>query len=128
MLRAGTYLTIQIINHITTTLQTNPNMCFILEGYSQGAAATVNAMSQLTGASFNAVKGVFLIGDPEHKAGLACNVDSTGGTTTLNVNGLEAYGASYGVPSNWVSKTLDVCAYVSVASTFRTHLNETDLL
>jgi hypothetical protein len=30
--------------------------------------------SGLTGNAFNAVKGVFLIGDPEHKAGLACNV------------------------------------------------------
>jgi len=70
----------------------------------------VNALSQLTGASFTAVKGVFLIGDPEHKSGLACNVDSTGGTTTKNVNGLEAYGSN-GIPSNWVSKTLDVCAY-----------------
>lgn len=89
-------------------------MCFILEGYSQGAAATVNAMPKLTGASFNAVKGVFLIGDPEHKSGLACNVDSTGGTTTKNVNGLEAYQG--GIPSNWVSKTLDVCAYVSSLS------------
>ena len=86
-------------------------MCFILEGYSQGAAATVNAMPKLTGANFNAVKGVFLIGDPEHKSGLACNVDSTGGTTTKNVNGLSSYLG--GIPSNWVSKTLDVCAYVS---------------
>ncbi|KAK4499536.1 hypothetical protein PRZ48_010052 [Zasmidium cellare] len=99
-----------IINHIQQTLASNPNECFILEGYSQGAAATVNALSKLTGASFNAVKGVFLIGDPEHKSGLACNVDNSGGTTTRNVNGLEA---SYtaGVPSNWVSKTLDVCIY-----------------
>jgi hypothetical protein len=40
--------TTDIINHITTTLQTNPNECFILEGYSQGAAATVNALVQLT--------------------------------------------------------------------------------
>ena len=87
-------------------------MCFILEGYSQGAAATVNALSQLTGASFTAVKGVFLIGDPQHKSGLACNVDQNGGTTTKNVNGLSAYGSS-GIPSNWVSKTLDVCNYVS---------------
>lgn len=66
-------------------------------------------MSQLTGANFAAVKGVFLIGDPEHKAGLTCNVDANGGTTTLNVNGLSAFAG--GIPSNWVSKTLDVCAY-----------------
>lgn len=101
----------QIINHIHATLAKNPSECFILEGYSQGAAATVNAMPKLTGAAFTAVKGVFLIGDPEHKAGLACNVDSKGGDTTKNVNGLESNLA--GIPSNWVSKTLDVCAYVS---------------
>jgi hypothetical protein len=86
-------------------------MCFILEGYSQGAAATVDAMPKLTGAAFNAIKGVFLIGNPHHKSGLACNVDSNGGTTTKNVNGLTVFVGS--IPANWVSKTLDVCAYVS---------------
>lgn len=100
----------QIINHIQTTLAGNPNECFILEGYSQGAAATVDALPSLTGSAFNAVKGVFLIGDPEHKAGLTCNVDNNGGTTTRNVNGLSSYKA--GIPSNWVSKTLDVCILV----------------
>ncbi|KAF3001561.1 hypothetical protein E8E13_009844 [Curvularia kusanoi] len=99
-----------IINKITSTLRTSPQECFILEGYSQGAAATVNALPKLTGANFNAVKGVFLIGDPEHKAGLTCNVDNNGGTTTRNVNGLSA-GFGGGIPSNWVSKTLDVCIY-----------------
>ncbi|EMC96088.1 carbohydrate esterase family 5 protein [Baudoinia panamericana UAMH 10762] len=99
-----------IVNHINSGLASNPNMCFILEGYSQGAAATVNALPKITGAAFTAVRGVFLIGNPEHKAGLACNVDANGGTTTLNVNGLSAYGSN-GIPSNWVSKTLDVCAF-----------------
>lgn len=66
----------------------------------------------LTGAAFNAVKGVFLIGDPDHKAGLTCNVDANGGTTTRNVNGIEAFGNN-GIPSNWVSKSLDVCIAVS---------------
>ncbi|GAB7340020.1 hypothetical protein MBLNU457_6525t1 [Dothideomycetes sp. NU457] len=101
--------TAAIVARVKSGLASNPNECFILEGYSQGAAATVNALSQLTGANFDAVKGVFLIGDPEHKAGLACNVDANGGTTTLNVNGLSAFAG--GIPSNWVSKTLDVCAY-----------------
>ena len=82
-----------------------------LEGYSQGAAATTNALPKLTGASFDAVKGVFLIGNPEHRAGLACNVDTNGGTTTKNVNGL-SYTLGR-IPENWVSKTLDVCNYVS---------------
>ena len=103
--------TTDIVNKITSTLSTSPNECFILEGYSQGAQATVNAMSKLTGANFNAVKGVFLIGDPAHKSGLTCNVDNNGGTTTRNVNGLSA-ALGGGIPSNWVSKTLDVCIYV----------------
>lgn len=71
-------------------------------------------MPKLTGAAFNAIKGVFLIGNPHHKAGLACNVDSKGGSTTKNVNGLSVLLGS--IPSNWVSKTLDVCAYVSCSS------------
>ncbi|KAJ9613323.1 hypothetical protein H2200_003265 [Cladophialophora chaetospira] len=96
-----------IINKVQSTLATNPSECFILEGYSQGAAATDDALPRLTGAAFTAVRGVFLIGDPEHHSGLACNVDNNGGTTTRNVNGLSAYKA--GVPANWVSKTLDVC-------------------
>ncbi|KAK4556947.1 hypothetical protein LTR86_005928 [Recurvomyces mirabilis] len=102
--------TTDIVNKVSSLVRANPNVCIILEGYSQGAAATVNAMSRLTGASFAAVKGVFLIGDPEHKSGLACNVDQNGGTTTKNVNGLSvALGG--GIPSNWVAKTLDVCNY-----------------
>lgn len=102
--------TTDIINKIESTLRSSPNECFILEGYSQGAQATVNAMPRLTGASFDAVKGVFLIGDPAHKAGLACNVDNRGGSTTKNVNGISA-ALGTGIPSNWVAKTMDVCIY-----------------
>ena len=103
--------TADIVRKVQSTLQTNPNECFFLEGYSQGAAATTNALPKLTGASFTAVKGVFLIGNPEHRSGLACNVDTNGGTTTKNVNGL-SYTLGR-IPDNWVSKTLDVCNYVS---------------
>ncbi|KAM0541308.1 hypothetical protein ACHAPJ_013302 [Fusarium lateritium] len=99
-----------IVREVNSVLASNPNECFILEGYSQGAAATVNALSQLTGSAFNAVKGVFLIGDPLHKSGLACNVDNNGGSTTKNVNGISAFGST-GIPQNWISKTLDVCIY-----------------
>ena len=102
--------TTDIINKIESTLRSSPNECFILEGYSQGAQATVNAMPRLTGASFDAVKGVFLIGDPAHKAGLACNVDNRGGSTTKNVNGISA-ALGTGIPSSWVAKTMDVCIY-----------------
>ncbi|KAF5265048.1 hypothetical protein FOXYS1_4148 [Fusarium oxysporum] len=99
-----------IIREVKSVLASNPSECFILEGYSQGAAATVNALSQLTGSAGDAVKGVFLIGDPLHKSGLACNVDNNGGTTTKNVNGLEAFGGA-GIPQNWISRTLDVCIF-----------------
>jgi hypothetical protein len=108
----STVATQDIINKITTTLRSSPNECFLLQGYSQGAAATVNALPSLTGASFNAVKGVFLIGDPNHKSGLACNVDNNGGATTRNVNGLSA-ALSAGIPANWINKTMDVCILVS---------------
>ncbi|KAK8061763.1 cutinase [Apiospora phragmitis] len=101
--------TADIVNKVSSTLRSNPDECFILQGYSQGAAATVNAMGRLSGANFDAVKGVFLIGDPMHKAGLACNVDVNGGSTTKNVNGLSVFLGS--IPENWVSKTLDVCAF-----------------
>jgi hypothetical protein len=109
--QVSTLGTNDIVRKVKSTLATNPNECFLLEGYSQGAAATVNALSQLTGTAFDAVKGVFLIGDPEHRAGLACNTDTNGGDTTNNVNGLSA--ALGGIPANWVSKTLDVCNFVS---------------
>ncbi|OQN98088.1 hypothetical protein B0A48_15920 [Cryoendolithus antarcticus] len=108
-----------IVNHVTTILRSNPNACIILEGYSQGAAATVDAMSELTGASYDAVKGVLLFGNPKHKSGLACNVDQNGGTTTLNVNGISASRYSAGIPANWVAKTLDVCNYLVLGRRFK---------
>lgn len=101
-----------IIAHITSVLSTDPDHCFVLEGYSQGAKSTVQAMPSLTGASFDAVKAVFLIGNPYHKAGLACNVDLEGGESTLNVDG-KSLTADNAIPDSWVSKTLDVCNKVN---------------
>lgn len=46
-----------IINQVNRQLATDPAHCFILEGYSQGAAATVAALPRLTGTAFDAVKG-----------------------------------------------------------------------
>jgi hypothetical protein len=68
--------TADIVRKVQSTLSSNPNECFILEGYSQGAAATTNALPKLTGASFNAVKGVFLIGNPEHRSGPSTTLSS----------------------------------------------------
>ncbi|KAJ4154909.1 hypothetical protein LMH87_000180 [Akanthomyces muscarius] len=108
----STAATEDIINQIHSTLATNADECFILEGYSQGATATVDALGNLTDAAFAAVKGVFLIGDPVHKAGLACNVDMAGGNSTFDVDGVFiAAGLKAGIPSDWVPKTLDVCNY-----------------
>lgn len=102
--------TANIVAQVKAGLARDPNTCFLLEGYSQGAAATCNALPQLTGAAFTAVKGVILIGNPEHKPNLACNVDGNGGKTTFSASGLSA-AFTQGVPSNWVSKTLDICIY-----------------
>lgn len=44
--------TADIVRKVQSTLQTNPNECFFLEGYSQGAAATTNALPKLTGVTF----------------------------------------------------------------------------
>lgn len=104
-----------IIRKVDSILATDSSACVILEGYSQGAAATVNALPRLTGSAFDAVKGVFLIGNPIHKSGLECNVDNNGGTTTRNVNGLQARG-NPGIPQAWVAKTRDVCIFVSLHS------------
>lgn len=107
----STAATIDIVYQIQTGLQANPDECFVLEGYSQGAAATVNAMPKLNGTDFDAVVGVFLIGDPMHTAGLDCNVDNEGGSTTKDVDGLSV--ALGSIPSGWINKTLDVCILVS---------------
>ncbi|GAB7366520.1 hypothetical protein MBLNU230_g8511t1, partial [Neophaeotheca triangularis] len=100
-----------ILRKIRTTLSSDPSACFLLEGYSQGASATTNALNQIssTDAAFEAVKGVWLIGNPQHRRGLDCNIDTNGGTTTRNVNGLSAFQGR--IPAEWVAKTKDVCAF-----------------
>lgn len=89
----------------------NPAECFILEGYSQGATATCDALPKLTGPAFDAVKGVVLIGNPTHQPGLACNVDMKGCKLTFNSRGIFTF--KDGIPYEWVSKTLDICNFVS---------------
>lgn len=99
---------VQIVNTVKTTLASDPDHCFFLEGYSQGAAATVDALASLTdGATFDAVRGVFLIGNPRHQPGLSCNVDEQGGRSTRETRGLESL--QRGIPQRWVSKTRDLC-------------------
>ncbi|OAR01861.1 hypothetical protein LLEC1_01797 [Akanthomyces lecanii] len=95
-----------LINQVAKILGQDASECIILEGYSQGATVVVDALRQLTGASFDAVKGVFLIGDTRHEPGLACNVDMQGGDKTKDTTGL-LYADGNGIPQDWVSKTLD---------------------
>lgn len=104
--------TADIVKKVTSTLASNPNECFILEGYSQGAAATTNALKLLTGPAFDAVKGVFLLGNPQHQPGLASNIDLGGGNSTIDAKGI--YADRGGIPNEWISKTLDVCNKVSL--------------
>ncbi|KAN0060191.1 hypothetical protein ACQY0O_007520 [Thecaphora frezii] len=102
--------TTDIVNKVNSAHTANPSQCFILQGYSQGAAATVNAMPKITGSAFDAVRAVILLGNPERKPNLECNVDANGGKTTMNVSGMENMITS-GIPSNWVPKVLDICAF-----------------
>lgn len=98
---------LQITNKIQSLVNADYSHCVVLEGYSQGAAATVNVLSQLSGKYFDAV--IFLIGDPSHKPNLTCNVDPNGGTITKTATGISYYGQG-GIPSSWIAKSLDVCA------------------
>lgn len=70
-------------------LASDPGACFVLEGYSQGAMATMNALPKLTSA-FNAIKAVMVVGYPGHTGGLQ----------------------SFMAPNTaqWTSKILDICA------------------
>jgi hypothetical protein len=103
---------LQLINQVGKILAQNPSECLILEGYSQGATVVVDALRKLTGPAFDAVKGVFLIGNTRHERGLACNVDMQGGDKTKYTTGI-LYLTGMGIPTDWVPKTLDVCNVVS---------------
>jgi hypothetical protein len=46
-----------------------------------------------------------------HQPNLACNVDMEGGNSTFNSTGILAFKG--GIPSEWVSKSLDICNFVS---------------
>jgi hypothetical protein len=77
----------------------------------------VDAMRNLTGANFEAVKAVYLLGSPRHKPGLECNVDIDGGDTTKYAKGVFANSGN-GIPDIWVPKTLDVCNFVCLTPEF----------
>jgi hypothetical protein len=103
--------TTDIVNKIAEAIAIDPARCVILQGYSQGASATVNALALLNGTSADAVKAIFLIGNPLHKPGLACNVDDHGSNGSANALGLQLklLPNSNVVPDAFVARTLDVC-------------------
>ncbi|EMF13934.1 carbohydrate esterase family 5 protein [Sphaerulina musiva SO2202] len=109
------YGTDDIISYIRTTLQSQPNECFILQGYSQGASATISALSSLSSSSEDgdgdAVKAVFLVGNPSRQPGLECNVDNFGEGSTRDSRGiLGVWGnGKGGIEGGWVERTRDVC-------------------
>ncbi len=102
----------QIVKKVKELVAQNPAECIILQGYSQGASATCDALPELTGPAFDAVKGVVLLGNPEHRPDLTCNVDLYGGKSTRKAVGF--FGTKGGIPSEWASKSLDVCNFVSL--------------
>lgn len=100
-----------ILSKVAEAVAIDPARCIVLQGYSQGAAATVNALALLNGTSADAVKAIYLIGNPLHKPGLTCNVDDHGGNDTVNALGLQLklFPNSNVVPDAFLSRTLDVC-------------------
>lgn len=104
----------QILNKINSTLAQSPDHKFALLGYSQGGAATTDALIRITAvkdeAAFAAVKVVLIVGNKRHKAGLRSNIDSDGGNTTVNGDGV--FAAQGYIPAEWDNsgKTLDICA------------------
>ncbi|KAJ3494314.1 hypothetical protein NLG97_g4159 [Lecanicillium saksenae] len=102
--------TADIIKKVNELVSQDNTVCIILQGYSQGASATCDALPQLQGAAFEAVKAVVLLGNPEHQPDLKCNVDGNGGKSTLNAKGFYSLGKE-GIPPTWVSKSLDICNF-----------------
>ncbi|CEJ91978.1 hypothetical protein VHEMI07659 [[Torrubiella] hemipterigena] len=102
--------TADILKFVKETLAKNPSECLILEGYSQGAMAVVGALKEFTADQSAAVKGVFVIGNPRHKPGLACNVDLHGGDSTRDAVGF-LYDKKQFIPDSYVGRTMDVCNF-----------------
>lgn len=130
----------QIGRYITSGLSSCPSQKYALLGYSQGAvllslvfdslltlikfgervgaAATTDYLKTVstTSAAGQAIKAVFVIGNPERLPGKQSNVDQTGGQLTATAIGLEGTLANAGIPSSWDTsgKILDVCYVVNI--------------
>jgi hypothetical protein len=70
-------------------------------------------MKQLSASSpeFAAVKGVFLIGNPQRLPGKQSNTDQNGAGSTDNATGISARLRGAGIPADWDTsgKVMDVC-------------------
>ncbi|PWN27185.1 alpha/beta-hydrolase [Jaminaea rosea] len=99
--------------------EAEPGHCFILEGYSQGATATVNALQHLND-HYDRILGVILFGNPcrsqgtpmlpatpqeDHKMPFWMSKDSPG----ILVGTLLCPTLDGVVPKNWRSKVMDIC-------------------
>lgn len=107
------YLTsVPVPLQIARKVEAGETACYLLFGWSQGAAAVVTAMSKLSHAATHSVKAVILYGDPLKYPGLPCNVDGKGGKSTAQTYGNmvpTGKGNFIGIPAAWVPKTLDIC-------------------
>lgn len=85
--------------------------CFLLKGYSQGDSVTANAIKQISSAdaAFDAIKSLWPTCNPQHRRGLACNIDTNGGDTSRDVNRLSASRGR--ILQELVPRTRDVYAF-----------------
>lgn len=83
-------------------------------GYSQGAAAVVDALPKLPPADYKRVKAVVLFGNPLKWPGKDCIIDEKGQTSTRNTFGQKAHGRKDKyqlIYDKWEEKILDICYF-----------------
>ncbi|KAH8916293.1 carbohydrate esterase family 5 protein [Atractiella rhizophila] len=101
-----------ILAQINTGYSLCPDQVYVLLGYSQGAAATTNALNQLsaTSAAGQKVAAVFMIGNPHREPGFTANVDNLGGDSTDLCYGISSL-ITASIPRAWdnTGKVRDVC-------------------
>lgn len=102
-----------IVDFIDNGIRTCPQQSYALLGYSQGASATNIALRNYTrigSPGYQAIKAVFLVGNPEHKPYQAANYDEKGGKTTNGFIG-SGYFSGARTPEIWYQNTrlLDLC-------------------
>nr|POE74828.1 hypothetical protein CFP56_37359 [Quercus suber] len=106
-----------VVRYITNGLESCPDQQYAILGYSQGASATMIALTNYTQpgtAGYEAIRAVLVIGNPYHIPNKAVDVDQWGQDSTRKYPGA-AYNAdnpgSQGIPDIYYSngKLLDIC-------------------